>query len=54
MKSREATALNEEMPTLSDFFLIGLDHSPSYLTLPFKKKSNPDRQTDGRSNNMTT
>ena len=26
------------VPTLPDFFLIGLDHTPSCLTLPFEKE----------------
>ena len=39
------------MPTLPDFFLIGLDNPPpSCLTLPFEKNViRTDRQTDGQS-----
>ena len=41
--------------TLSDFFSIGLDHSPSCHTPPpIRKKCNPDGQTAGRTDRMMT
>ena len=45
---KEILFKKKHVPTLSEFFLIGLDHSFSCLELPFEKKCNPDRQIDGR------
>ena len=40
--------------TLSEFFLIGLDHSPSCLTLPFiRADRQTGRQTDGQTDGRT-